>query len=78
MIEPPGDFGRSRIFEVDDGIFVAGKITLIEERSGSMHQTAVFVLGTSRDALAMEARKQGGRAGSVKTFVVIEDANPQS
>src|SRR5208282_122158 len=34
-------------------------------------------LGVRRNAFAMEAREERGRAGSVETFVVIEDAHQQ-
>jgi hypothetical protein len=78
VIEPPGNFGRSRIFEVDDSVFVAAKIALVKERSGAVHQAVVLVTGARGDALAVKAREEGGRTSSIKAFVVIEDANPQT
>jgi hypothetical protein len=42
-----------------------------------MDEAVVLVGCAGRDALAMKAREQRGRAGSVKAFVVIEDPNPQ-
>ena len=60
VIEPPGDVWRRRIFEVDDGVLVAGKLGLIEERTGAMHQAVVLVIGPRSNALAVETREQGG------------------
>ena len=78
VIEPPGDFGRRRIFEVDDRVFIAREFAFVEERSGAMHQPVIPVACVWRNALAMKSREQGGRASSVKTLVVIEDANSQN
>ena len=71
MVEPPGDARRGAVLEIDDGVFVAGEFALVKERAGAMHQAVVLV------ALAVEARKERGRAGSIEAFVVIEDANLQ-
>jgi hypothetical protein len=78
MVEPPGNARRWRVFEIDDGVFVAGKLTLVKERTSAMDQAMVLVRGGGRDTLPMKAREQRGRASSVETFVVIEDANPQN
>jgi hypothetical protein len=78
VIEPPRNFGRGGVLEIDDGVLVAGEFTLVKQRSGAMNQAVIFIAGAGADALAVEAREQRGRASSVETFVVIEDANPQS
>ncbi len=58
MIEPPGDLRRRRILEVDDGVLVAGKVVLVEERSGAVHQAVILVFDgrgcTGSDALAIK------------------------
>jgi hypothetical protein len=77
MIEPPGDFGRRRIFEVDNRVLIAGKFALVEQRSGPVHKPVVIVCRILVDALAMKPRKQRSGAGSVEALVVIEDFNPQ-
>jgi len=59
VIEPPGYMRGGRVFEVDDGVLVAGKFGLIEERAGTMHQAVVLVIGTRSNALAVETREQG-------------------
>ena len=43
VIEPPGDFGRGGVFEVDNGVFVAGEIALVEERAGAVHEAVVLI-----------------------------------
>jgi hypothetical protein len=77
MVKPPGNFGRSRILEVDDCVFVAGKIALVEESAGAMDEAVVLVAGPGGDALAVKAREERSRAGPIEAFVVIKDANPQ-
>ena len=60
MVEPPGNARRGRVFEVDDGVLVAGKLTLVKERAGAVHQPVKLVLRVRLDALAVEAREQRG------------------
>jgi hypothetical protein len=60
MVEPPGDSRRGRVFEVDNGVLVAGKFALVKERAGAVHQPVVFIAGAGNDALAMKTREQGG------------------
>jgi hypothetical protein len=77
MVKPPGNPWRGRIFEIDDGVLVASELALVKERAGAMDQAVVLVGGGGGDTFPMKAREQRGRASSVETFVVIEDANPQ-
>ena len=61
VIEPPGNARRSGVFEVDDGVLVAGKVGLIEERAGAVNQAVVGVLGgMAGEALAVESGKERG------------------
>ena len=43
-----------------------------------MHKAHVLELGVLADALALKAREQRGRAGSIETLVVIEDPYPHN
>jgi hypothetical protein len=43
-----------------------------------VHKAVIFIGRIRINALAMETCEQRGRASSVKTLVVIEDANPQN
>ena len=76
MVEPPGNLGRTGVFEVDDDVLVAVEFLVIEQRPGAVNQAGKNELGVAANALAIEAGKQRGGGGSVKAFVVIE--NPYS
>ena len=54
MIEPPGNARRRRILEIHDGVFVAGEVIFVEERTGTMHQPLVFEFGVLANALAVK------------------------
>src|SRR5207249_4106514 len=58
MIEPPSDLRGSGVFEINDGIFVAIELSLIEKRAGAVHQAAKAKLDVFADALAVKAGKQ--------------------
>jgi hypothetical protein len=60
MVEPPGNSGRRRVFEVDDGILVAAELLFVEERAGAVNQAVKLIRGFPIDALAVEARKESG------------------
>jgi hypothetical protein len=78
VVEPPRDARGSRIFEIDDGVFVAGEVSFIEESAGAVHQAERLINGVCGNALAMEPREERGGACPVETFVVIENANSHS
>ena len=77
MIEPPGDFRRCRVFEIDNGVFVAREFAFIEERACTVDQPVVSVTRTGGYTFAMKPREQRGRASSIKTLVVVKDPNLQ-
>ena len=66
MIEPPGDFGRTRILEVHDGVFVAIKLSLIKQCTGAVQQAGKYEACVVADALAVETRKKGSRTAPSK------------
>ena len=78
MVEPPGNFGRTRVLEINDGILVAIKFGFIKKRSGAMQQSAENELRIFANALLIKTRKQGGRAGPIEALVVIKDFDSQS
>ena len=41
MVEPPGDFWRGGVFEVDDRVLVAAELGLVKQRAGAM-ETSIF------------------------------------
>ena len=77
VIEPPGDFGRTGILEIDDGILVAVELLLVEKRAGTMQQAGVDEIDIAANSLPVESGEQGGRARPVKTLVVIKDPHSQ-
>ena len=78
MIEPPGDFWRAGVLEIDDGVLVAIELLLIEQRAGAVNQARELKFGVAADALPVKAGKQRGRRSSVEALVVIKNANSQS
>jgi hypothetical protein len=78
MIKPPRDLRGTRIFEVDDGIFIAIEMGFIEERSGAMQQAGKLEFHVASDALAIEAREERRRRCSVETLIVVENFDFQS
>src|SRR5580700_10681358 len=77
MVEPPGDFRRRGIFEIDDGVFVAIEMRFVKQRSRPMHKSGEDKLGILANALAIKTGKDGGGRRAVETFVVIEDSDFQ-
>ena len=77
VIEPPGDFGRTGILEIDDGVLVAVKLLLVKKSAGAMQQAGVDELYIAADSFPVKAREQGGRARPVKTLVVIKHPHSQ-
>jgi hypothetical protein len=43
VIEPPGNTGRGRVFEIDDGILIAGKLAFVKERARAMNQPVILI-----------------------------------
>ena len=78
MVEPPGDFRGTGIFEINDGVFVTIEILLVKQRAGAMQQTGENELDVATNPLAIKTGKERGRRGPVKTFVVIEHPNSQT
>jgi hypothetical protein len=60
MIEPPGDFGRRGVFEVDNCVLVAGELRLVKESACAMDKAVILIAGAVVDALAVEAREERG------------------
>jgi hypothetical protein len=75
MVEPPSDFGRTGVLEIDDGIFVAVEMRFIKERSRAMQQAGEDEGGVLANALPIKTREERGGASSVETLVVVENSN---
>ena len=77
VIEPPGDFRRTGILEIDDGILVAVKLLLVEKSARAMQQAGVDEVHIAADSFPVETGEQGRRGSPVKTLVVIKDPHSQ-
>ena len=60
VIEPPGDFGRTGVLEIDDGILVAVELRLVEKSARTMQQAGVNEIHIAADAFPVETGEQGG------------------
>ena len=78
MVKPPGNFGRTGVLEIDDGVFVAVEMGFVKQRSRAMHEAGKDEIGILANALAIEAGEECGGRGSVETLVVIKDPDSQS
>src|ERR1700722_2473524 len=76
VVEPPSEFGRAGILEIDDGVFVAVEGAVLEGLRGFVRHAGVEEFGGGVDALAIEARENRGGRCSVEALVV--EANPDS
>ena len=62
MVEPPGDFRRTGVLEVDDGIFVAVEVGFVKKRSGAMQKAGEDEVGIFANPLAVETGEERGGA----------------
>jgi hypothetical protein len=77
VVEPPGNLGRTRVLEIDDGVLVASEVFLVEERACAVQQATVFKIDVTADALAVKPSEERGGGGSVEAFVVKENPDSQ-
>jgi hypothetical protein len=81
MVEPPGDARRGAVLEIDDGVFVAGKVALVKERAGAVDESLICVGDLAAEAgsddLAIESREERRGTGSIEALVVVKNANLQ-
>ena len=78
MVEPPRDFRRTGIFEVNDGVLITVKFFFVEQGAGAVHQSGKDEFSIAANALAIETREQGGGGSSVETLIVIENSYSQA
>src|ERR1700731_2300297 len=78
MVEPPCNFRRVRILEIDDGILLTVEMRFVKQRSSAMEQPGKLKVHIAADALAVEAGEERRRRRSVETLVVVENFDFQS
>src|SRR5208282_6798241 len=54
VIEPPGNFGRTGILEIDDHILVAVELMLVEKGARAMQQSGVDEVHVTADSFPVE------------------------
>src|SRR5580698_878081 len=54
VIEPPCDFGRTGVFEIDDGIFIAVELLFVKQRSGTVYEAGKNKFGVVANAFAVK------------------------
>lgn len=77
MIEPPCDFGRARILEINNRVFVAIEIGFVEQSSCPVQEARESEVGIFANPFAVETGKKRSRGRPVKTLVVIKDSDSQ-
>jgi hypothetical protein len=78
VVEPPGDSGRTGIFEIDDHIFIAVELLFVKKGASPMEQAGVNEICVAANPLPVEAAEQGGRGRPVKTLVMVKDTHSQN
>ena len=77
VIEPPGDFGRAGVFEINDGILIAVELFFVEKSARAMEKPGVDELRVIANPLPVKAAEQGCRRSAVETLIVIKDTHSQ-
>src|SRR5271156_2101189 len=78
MVKPPRNLRRTRVFEIDDGIFVAVEVRFVKQRSRAMQQAGKFEINITSDSLAVEAGEERSRRRPIETLVVVKNFDFQS
>jgi hypothetical protein len=78
MIEPPSNFGRTGILEINNGILVAIELSLVEQCARAVQQSGEDEVGIASNAFPVKTGKQRRGRGSIEAFVVVENLDPQS
>ena len=78
VVEPPGDFWRTGILEIYNGIFIAIEIALVKEGPGAVQQAAENKLNVIAYPLPVKTREQRGGGSAVEAFVMVKNTNFQT
>src|SRR6266496_1046736 len=72
MIEPPGQFFGSGIFEINDRIFIAIKHSQVKKIPRSMKQTGVINIRFRMNAFLIKTREGGRRSDAIEAMTMIK------
>src|SRR5579872_1311875 len=75
VIKPPGHAGRTGIFEIDNGVFVAVKESWLEGLPCAVSHPRKVKFRAWMDALAKETIEQSRRRRAVEASIVIAQTN---
>jgi hypothetical protein len=75
MIKPPSQIVGAGVLEINDRVLVRIEESSIKQLSRAVHHAAIPEHRLGVDALPVEAREYGRRAGSVKTPIVKTNQN---
>lgn len=70
VIEPPGDFRRVRVLEIDDGVFVAIEEAGSPRLGSTMGHTGEAELRGGIKRFLVKAIEQSSRGGAIKATIV--------
>ena len=74
MIEPPGEVGITRIFEIHNGIFIAIEKLVLEKLRSFMRHAGVHEVRARMKYALHEAAEESRRRRAVEAMIVIKDA----
>src|SRR6266849_9038882 len=74
MIEPPGEVGITRIFEIYNGVFVAIEKLVLEKLRSFMRHSGVHEFRAGMKNALHEAAEESRRRCAVEAVIVIKDA----
>ena len=74
MIEPPGQARIARVFEIDDGVFVAIEQARIEHLRRLVGHPGIAEFRIRVNRARDEAAEEGGRGRPVKAVIVVQHA----
>src|ERR1700757_4231810 len=75
MIEPPGDFWRIGIFEIDDGVFVAVKQPLFPGVLGLVGHAAEVEFGLGIETFPVKAVKKRCGSSAIETAIMETESD---
>src|SRR5581483_7919898 len=76
VIEPPCQARVGRIFEIDDGIYIAVEEAVFKKLRRLVCQAGEFKLGARGVLSFIKAAEESRRSGAVETVVVVENPHP--
>ena len=74
MIEPPRKVRIIRVFEIDNGVFVAVEQAVFEDLAGPVRHAGITKFRVGIDGSADKTAEKCSRRRAVEAVIVIEDS----